>query len=215
MTESPLKTDKIMEILAPSIGGAFILNIVLTFYFKNTIGSQGNLIAFALISCAILLLHVVFDKNSKLPMFFLAVFSFTLTIAYIFPANLKRLNVISALFSFMIIVKYILNDRTYSSVILINISLLLSISINGSNYLLLNRAILIVSATLFIVPRVMGYSRQATYSKFIFFAVIMPVIAIFITENIGYKNYIYTAAVISSVVGTGYFENAFKIEKNV
>jgi len=215
MMESLLKRHKIIEILAPSVCGAFLFLVSLSFYFKTFDQLDKSLVSLFLLSSVLLLLNIIYLKNRKYDNFLLAVYSLFLTITYIYSGARKISIIIAIIAAIIICLKYVLKDNTYKTVILMNIIASLTIFINGDNYLLLNRIILIISASLFLIPKLLKYSRLEHYSKFVLFAVTIPIVSIFITENIGYVNYIYGVATISSVIGVGYFESAFLFKKDV
>lgn len=212
--ESLLNKHKIIEILAPSVGGAFLFNHALEIYLKKGHETIESLIIMAVLSCIILFFNVFSIQKDKYELFAMAVFSSALTAAFLTPVN--KLPYMSAVFAAaFLFFKYILKDKTYNSVLLILSTVALAIFLDGFYFLKINRIILIISAILFLIPKIVGYKKAKSYTQFVLFAIVIPVVGIFIAENVGYLKYIYAIIVVSSYIGAGYFESAYLFKKDV
>jgi hypothetical protein len=214
MTESLLRRNDIFEILAPTVGGAFLFSYVFSKYFGFLNSFKDNLLIFSVSGILVLLLYVLFLNSNKYILFALAVFSSALTVVLLTENYLLPLLVASVAACFLFVL-YFIEDKLYSSLIMILSVVLLVLVMERGLYLQLNRVVLIIATSLFMVPKILRYEKDKGYNKFVVMTVIVPVVAAFVTENIGYNRFLYGVAFLSTVSGVGFFKNAYKFKKTV
>jgi len=214
MTESLLKRNNIFEILAPTVGGAFLFSYFLSKYFGLWQQFESNIVIYSVLGGVVLLLSLLFNKSDKYILVALVVFSTSLTAFSLRPTLLFPLYIASIAACFLFVL-YIIKDKSYFSLIMILSSTLLLLFIEKEFYLQVNRVILIIATSLFLIPKILRYEKSSGYNKFVVMTVIVPVVAAFITENIGYNRFFYAAACLSAIIGAGFFKNAYKFKKEV
>ncbi len=214
MTESLLKRNNIFEILAPTVGGAFLFSYFLSKHFGLWQQFESNIVIYSVLGGIVVLLSLLFNSNSKYVLFALVTFSSSLTAAFLNPTSILPLYVSSVAACFLFVF-YVIKDKLYFSLIMILSAILLLLFIEESFFLQINRVILIVATSLFLIPKILRYEKNSCYNKFVVMTVIVPVVAAFVTENVGYNRIFYAAAYLSAIIGAGFFENAYKFKKEV